>query len=158
MTITTTETRARRVQPLAERLISKAKRGDLHNRRIVRQTITNPDVLHKLFAEIANQAMEGREGGYTRITKIDSAQGRQRSDGGHRTDHHSGGGQEGCSRRRGHSLLPSTMPRLPSRPRPPIWSRPRRLLQTRSRLRLMPRSSPTAPMRLRPRLLTTRPA
>ena len=67
--ITTTETRARRVQPLAERLISKAKRGDLHNRRIVRQTITNPDVLHKLFAEIA-PAMEGREGGYTRITKI----------------------------------------------------------------------------------------
>ena len=67
--ITTTETRARRVQPLAERLISKAERGDLHNRRIVRQTITNPDVLHKLFAEIA-PAMEGREGGYTRITKI----------------------------------------------------------------------------------------
>ncbi len=67
--ITTTETRARRVQPLAERLVSKAKRGDLHNRRVVRQTITNPDVLHKLFAEIA-PAMEGREGGYTRITKI----------------------------------------------------------------------------------------
>ncbi|WIY83222.1 50S ribosomal protein L17 [Propionimicrobium sp. PCR01-08-3] len=67
--ITTTETRARRMQPLAERLISKAKRGDLHNRRIVRQTITSPDVLHTLFAEIA-PAMEGRDGGYTRITKI----------------------------------------------------------------------------------------
>ena len=67
--ITTTETRARRMQPLAEKLISKAKRGDLHNRRIVRQTITSADVLHTLFAEIAPM-MEGRDGGFTRITKI----------------------------------------------------------------------------------------
>ncbi len=67
--ITTTETRARRVQPLAERLITKAKRGDLHARRLVRQTITSTDVLHVLFTEIAPK-MEGREGGYTRITKV----------------------------------------------------------------------------------------
>lgn len=67
--ITTTETRAHRVQPLAERLISKAKRGDLHSRRQVKQTITSTDIVHLLFAEIAPK-MEGREGGYTRITKV----------------------------------------------------------------------------------------
>lgn len=67
--ITTTETRAKRVQPLAERLIAKAKRGDLHSRRVVRRTVTNPDVLHALFAEIAPK-MAGRDGGYTRITKV----------------------------------------------------------------------------------------
>lgn len=67
--ITTTETRARRVQPLAEKLISKAKRGDLHARRLVKQTITNSDVVHVLFAEIAPK-MTDREGGYTRITKV----------------------------------------------------------------------------------------
>ena len=67
--ITTTETKAKRVRPLAERLISKAKRGDLHNRRLVLSTITDKNVVHVLFAEIA-PAMEGRDGGYTRITKV----------------------------------------------------------------------------------------
>lgn len=67
--ITTTEAKAKRVQPLAERLISKAKRGDLHNRRIVLQTITDKGVVHSLFTEIAPK-LEGREGGYTRVTKI----------------------------------------------------------------------------------------
>ena len=67
--ITTTETKAKRVRPLAERLISKAKRGDLHNRRLVLSTITDKSVVHALFAEIA-PAMEGRDGGYTRITKV----------------------------------------------------------------------------------------
>ncbi len=67
--ITTTETRARRVQPLAETLITKAKRGDLHSRRLVNRAITDKNVVHVLFTEIAPQ-MEGREGGYTRITKI----------------------------------------------------------------------------------------
>jgi len=67
--ITTTEAKAKRVQPLAERLISKAKRGDLHNRRIVLQTITDKGVVHVLFTEIAPRVAE-REGGYTRITKI----------------------------------------------------------------------------------------
>ena len=67
--ITTTETRAKRMQPLAERLIAKAKRGDLHSRRVVKRTITNPDIVHELFAEIAPK-MAGREGGYTRITKV----------------------------------------------------------------------------------------
>ncbi len=67
--ITTTEAKAKRVQPLADRLISKAKRGDLHNRRIVLQTITDKGVVHSLFTEIAPKLAD-REGGYTRITKI----------------------------------------------------------------------------------------
>lgn len=67
--ITTTETRASRVQPLAERLISKAKRGDLHNRRLVARVIRDKAVIHHLFNVIAPD-MEGRDGGYTRITKI----------------------------------------------------------------------------------------
>ena len=67
--ITTTEAKAKRVQPLADRLISKAKRGDLHNRRIVLQTITDKGVVHILFTQIAPKLAE-REGGYTRITKI----------------------------------------------------------------------------------------
>ncbi|MCT1460162.1 50S ribosomal protein L17 [Aestuariimicrobium sp. p3-SID1156] len=67
--ITTTEAKAKRVQPLADRLISKATRGDLHNRRQVLSVITDKSVVHTLFADIA-PLMEGREGGYTRITRI----------------------------------------------------------------------------------------
>ena len=67
--ITTTETKAKRVRPLAERLISKAKRGDLHNRRIVLKTITDKGVVHVLFTEIAPKVAD-RDGGYTRITKM----------------------------------------------------------------------------------------
>ena len=66
--ITTTETRARRLQPLAEKLISKAKRGDLHARRLVRQTITSPDIVHVLFAEIAPKMADARAA--TPITKV----------------------------------------------------------------------------------------
>jgi len=67
--ITTTEAKAKRLQPLADRLISKAKRGDLHNRRLVLTTVTDKGVVHTLFTEIAPKLAE-REGGYTRITKI----------------------------------------------------------------------------------------
>jgi large subunit ribosomal protein L17 len=67
--ITTTEAKAKRLQPLADRLISKAKRGDLHNRRLVLQTVTDQAVVRVLFNEIAPAVAE-REGGYTRITKI----------------------------------------------------------------------------------------
>ncbi|MGA5701320.1 50S ribosomal protein L17 [Peterkaempfera bronchialis] len=67
--ITTTEAKARRLRPVAEKLITKAKKGDLHNRRLVRQTITDVSVLHTLFTEIAPR-YENRPGGYTRITKI----------------------------------------------------------------------------------------
>ncbi len=72
--ITTTETKAKRVRPLAEKLISKAKRGDLHARRLVLQTISNRDVVHVLFTEIAPSLAE-REGGYTRITKVGNRKG-----------------------------------------------------------------------------------
>ena len=64
-----TTTLPKRLRPLAERLITLAKRGDLHNRRRVMRVIRNKSVVHKLFTEIAEQ-MEQREGGYTRIVKI----------------------------------------------------------------------------------------
>jgi large subunit ribosomal protein L17 len=67
--ITTTEARARRLRPLAERLITFAKRGDLHARRQVLTVVTDKDVVHTLFADIG-PSFASRDGGYTRITKI----------------------------------------------------------------------------------------
>jgi large subunit ribosomal protein L17 len=67
--ITTTEARARRLRPVAERLITISKKGDLHARRRVLTVIRNKDVVHTLFAEIGPR-YENREGGYTRIVKI----------------------------------------------------------------------------------------
>ncbi|QWF21497.1 50S ribosomal protein L17 [Nocardioides sp. LMS-CY] len=67
--ITTTESRARALRPYAEKLITKAKKGDLHNRREVLKTIRDKSVVHALFTEIAPTFAE-RPGGYTRITKI----------------------------------------------------------------------------------------
>jgi large subunit ribosomal protein L17 len=67
--ITTTEAKARRLRPLAEKLITKAKRGDIHSRRLVLTTVKDKGVVHVLFTEIAPTFAE-REGGYTRITKI----------------------------------------------------------------------------------------
>ena len=67
--ITTTEAKARRLRPVAERLITFAKRGDLHARRQVLTVVTDKGVVHTLFAEIAPEFSE-RSGGYTRITKI----------------------------------------------------------------------------------------
>jgi large subunit ribosomal protein L17 len=67
--ITTTEAKAKRLRPLAERLITFAKRGDLHARRQVMRVVRDKDVVHKLFAEIGPQFSE-RAGGYTRIVKV----------------------------------------------------------------------------------------
>jgi len=67
--ITTTEAKARVLRPVAEKLITKAKKGDLHNRRQVLATIRDKGVVHTLFEEIAPRYAE-RPGGYTRITKI----------------------------------------------------------------------------------------
>jgi large subunit ribosomal protein L17 len=67
--ITTTEAKAKRLRPLAERLITFAKRGDLHARRQVMSVIRDKDVVHKLFAEIGPKFAE-RAGGYTRIVKV----------------------------------------------------------------------------------------
>ena len=67
--ITTTEAKARVLRPVAEKLITKAKKGDLHNRRQVLSTIRDKGVVHTLFEDIAPRYAE-RPGGYTRITKI----------------------------------------------------------------------------------------
>ena len=72
--ITTTEAKAKRLRPLAERLITFAKRGDLHARRRVLTVVRDKGVVHRLFAEIAPD-MAAREGGYTRITKITARKG-----------------------------------------------------------------------------------
>jgi len=67
--VTTTEVKAKRLRPVAERLVTFAKRGDLHSRRRVMQSITDRNVVHELFVNIAPQVAE-RQGGYTRITKL----------------------------------------------------------------------------------------
>jgi len=67
--IKTTETKAKRLRPVAERLVTLAKRGDLHARRRALATIGDKAVIHELFTEIA-PLVELREGGYTRITKL----------------------------------------------------------------------------------------
>jgi large subunit ribosomal protein L17 len=67
--IKTTETKAKRLRPVAERLITFAKRGDLHARRRVLAVIGDKSVVHELFTEIA-PLVENRDGGYTRITKL----------------------------------------------------------------------------------------
>jgi large subunit ribosomal protein L17 len=72
--ITTTEAKAKRLRPLAERLITFAKRGDLHARRQVMTVIRDKDVVHKLFAEIGPK-MATRPGGYTRIIKTNPRKG-----------------------------------------------------------------------------------
>lgn len=66
--IQTTETKAKRLQPVAERLVTFAKRGDLHARRRVMRQILDKSVVHELFTEIA-PLVENRDGGYTRIVK-----------------------------------------------------------------------------------------
>jgi len=69
--ITTTEARARRLRPVADRLITSAKRGDLHARRQVLTMVTDRNGVHTLFAEIG-PSFAAREGGYTRITRANS--------------------------------------------------------------------------------------
>ncbi|MBA3529710.1 MAG: 50S ribosomal protein L17 [Propionibacteriaceae bacterium] len=72
--ITTTEAKAKRLRPLAEKLITKAKRGDISSRRSVLTTVRDKSVVHTLFTEIA-PTFEGRDGGYLRITKVGSRKG-----------------------------------------------------------------------------------
>ncbi|MDI9891797.1 MULTISPECIES: 50S ribosomal protein L17 [unclassified Microbacterium] len=72
--IKTTETKAKRLRPLAERLITFAKRGDLHARRRVLSVIGDKEVVHTLFTEIAPLVAD-RDGGYTRITKVGNRKG-----------------------------------------------------------------------------------
>ncbi|WP_283138680.1 50S ribosomal protein L17 [Rhizohabitans arisaemae] len=72
--ITTTHAKARRLRPFAERLITKAKKGDMHNRRQVLTVVRDKSIVHRLFTEIGPQFAE-RPGGYTRITKIGNRKG-----------------------------------------------------------------------------------
>jgi large subunit ribosomal protein L17 len=67
--ITTTEAKAKLLRPYAEKLITKAKKGDVHNRRLVLSDLQNRDIVHKLFSDIAPRFAD-RNGGYTRILKI----------------------------------------------------------------------------------------
>jgi large subunit ribosomal protein L17 len=72
--ITTTEAKAKRLRPYAERLISKAKQGDLHNIRQIAKVIRDKDVIHRLVSEIG-PFFADRNGGYTRITRISPRKG-----------------------------------------------------------------------------------
>jgi len=72
--ITTTQAKARALRPYAERLITKAKRGDLHARRLVLAKLHDRDVVAHLFEEVAPRFTQ-REGGYTRILKLDPRKG-----------------------------------------------------------------------------------
>jgi large subunit ribosomal protein L17 len=72
--IKTTETKARALRPYAEKLITHAKKGTLHNRREVLKKIRDKDVVHSLFAEIA-PFFSDRNGGYTRIIKVENRKG-----------------------------------------------------------------------------------
>jgi large subunit ribosomal protein L17 len=67
--VRTTEAKAKALRPVAERLITFAKRGDVHARRQVLKVVPNRDVVHRLFSEIAPRMAE-RDGGYTRILKL----------------------------------------------------------------------------------------
>lgn len=72
--IETTEAKAKAVKPLAEKLITLGKRGDLHARRQALATLRSNDVVHRLFADVAPRFSE-RQGGYTRIVKLGPRQG-----------------------------------------------------------------------------------
>lgn len=72
--ITTTEAKAKTIQPIAEKLITLAKRGDLHARRLAARDVTDPAVLQRLFGEIAPR-VQNRPGGYVRIYKLGPRQG-----------------------------------------------------------------------------------
>ncbi|MCL2850362.1 MAG: 50S ribosomal protein L17 [Micrococcales bacterium] len=72
--VMTTHTKAKRVRPLAERMVTFAKRGDLHARRRVMTVVRDKSVVHELFTTIA-PAMAERDGGYTRITKVEPRKG-----------------------------------------------------------------------------------
>lgn len=67
--VTTTEAKAKALRPVAEKLITKARKGDLHSRRVVLKTIHDKAAVAKLFEEVAPR-YESRQGGYVRITKL----------------------------------------------------------------------------------------
>lgn len=72
--VKTTEAKAKAIQPIAERLISLARRGDLHARRLAARELHDPAILQKLFDEIGSR-VQSRAGGYTRIYKLEPRRG-----------------------------------------------------------------------------------
>lgn len=72
--VVTTETKAKRVRPFVEKLITKARKGDLHSRRLVLAELHDRNVVHRLFADVAPLVAE-RPGGYTRILKLGQRRG-----------------------------------------------------------------------------------
>ena len=98
--IETTTAKAKELRPFAERLITLAKRGDLHARRLVAQKIPDREVLGKLFSDLGPRFAE-RPGGYTRILKLGNRRGDAAEDGSYRT-----GSEELLITRKGHRLWP----------------------------------------------------
>ena len=144
--ITTTEAKAKRLRPVAERLITFAKRGDLHARRHVLTVVTDKGVVHQLFTEIAPEFSE-RAGGYTRITKI----GPRKGDNAAMAVIELVRGEPVAAkpRRRARRAAPeaaapaaTATPRRPPPPRPPPW---RRLKRTRPTRRPGHQPRPTRP-------------
>ena len=149
--ITTTEAKAKRLRPLAERLITFAKRGDLHARRQVLTVIRDKGVVHELFTEIGPR-YENRPGGYTRITKIGPRKGDNapmavielvealtvqqaavaRGRGGDQAGREEGAGQEGAGQGRGGSCGRGGARGRRGGPRPRT-ARPRRDAESRPR-------------------------
>ena len=120
--ITTTEAKARRLRPVAERLITKAKKGDIHNRRQVLQTITDKSVVHTLFTEIA-PALREPPGWLHPHHQDRQPPWRQRPDGGHRAgrgaDRGAAGHRRGRGRHQARRQGDAARTRTPrSRPRP----------------------------------------
>lgn len=72
--VVTTETKARKLRPFVERLITKARKGDLHSRRLVLRHLHDREIVHRLFADVASAVGE-RPGGYTRILKLGQRRG-----------------------------------------------------------------------------------
>jgi large subunit ribosomal protein L17 len=160
--IKTTEAKARALRPYAEKLVTHAKKGSLHNRREVMKKIRDKDVVHTLFAEIG-PFFADRDGGYTRIIKVEARKGdnapmavielvREKtvtSEANRARRSRSGGdiGSSTAGSKKAAPVAAAAAPRRPStrsrqktrpskRPRPP---------RPRSRLRLKPRTRPTTP-------------
>ncbi|MFT0762460.1 50S ribosomal protein L17 [Scrofimicrobium sp. R131] len=73
--ITTTEAKAKTLQPYFEKMVTKAKRGDIHSRRLVLKKLRDKDAVYQLFDEVVPSLDEAREGGYTRITRVGNRKG-----------------------------------------------------------------------------------
>ncbi len=71
----TTEAKAKALQPVFDKLVTKAKRGDIHSRRLVLKTLRNDEAVYQLFDEVVPQIDSERQGGYTRITRIGNRKG-----------------------------------------------------------------------------------